>query len=409
MERIFKRSLVLTSLLSLGLFATQTNATESCFDESTQCSPQLGWYIGGEFGKSVSNFDNDRFLSSAEAAGLQINSFSFDDSDLSYGLHFGYQFNPNFALEGGYRDLGDYTSTFTGFTTDTDQFLQDATAQVPESGDGLSAGVVLSLPFDIMKLSAKVGFWSWDNDTDSTPFSSVVSDSGTDLYYGAEVSYQVTEKVQAYLSAVRYEFDRDKSDNVTLGLRYFFDTSAPRKASKPAARPTPKPAPAPVKMADSGPVDSDRDGVYDDKDACPGTPRNHAVDSKGCTLYEAVDYQHQLTVYYANNSDVISSDYNRKIAELVEFARANNIKYLQIVGHTSAPGTDEYNMGLSKRRAESLKKILVDKYGFAASQIETIGKGETELAVQGNGESAHSKNRRIVVNLSATGKNPKMR
>ncbi|BDX07955.1 OmpA family protein [Planctobacterium marinum] len=409
MERLFKHSLVLTSLLSLGLYTTQTSAVESCFDTDTKCSPQLGWYIGGEFGKSVSDFDKERFLSTADDAGLQINSFSFDDSDLSHGLLFGYQVNPNFALEVGYRDLGDYTSTFTGFTTDTAEFLQDASAQVPESGEGLTAGIVLSLPFDIMKLSAKVGFWEWDNDIDSTPFSSVVSDSGTDMYYGAEVSYQVTEKMQAYLAAVRYEFDRDKSDNVTLGLRYFFDTSAPKKATKPALRPAPQPAPAPVKMADSGPVDSDKDGVYDDKDACPGTPQSHAVDSKGCTLYEAVDYQHQLIVYYANNSDVITSDYNSKIKELVDFARDNGIKYLQIIGHTSAPGTDEYNMGLSKRRAESLKKILVDKYGFAANQIETVGKGETELAVQGNGESAHSKNRRIVVNLSATGKNPKMR
>lgn len=410
MQRVFKKSVVLTSILLAGSYTSNVMAADTCFDQNTQCAPQLGWYLGGEFGQSVSDFDGERFMSLADSAGLQISSFAFDDADTSYGLLFGYQFSEHFALEGGYRDLGDYTSTFTGRTTDTQQFLDDASAQVPESGDGLSLGLVASLPFDIMKISAKVGLWDWDNDVDSTPFSSVVSDSGTDLYYGAEVSYQVTEKMQAYISAVRYEFNRDKSDNVTLGLRYFFDTAAPAKSAAAPARATPKPEPVPAKVAEQiAPADSDGDGVTDNRDKCPATPRGHVVDSDGCTVYEAVQYQHQLTVYYANNSDVITSDYYARIQELVDFARDNSIRYLQIVGHTSAPGTDEYNMDLSKRRAESLKKILIERHGFTASQIETVGKGETELAVQGNTESAHSKNRRIVVNLSATGKNPKMR
>lgn len=408
MQRVFKKSLVLTGLLLAGLNSANALAADTCFEQSTQCAPQLGWYVGGEFGQSVSNFDRDSFLSLADEANLQISSFSFDDSDTSYGLLIGYQFSEHFALEGGYRDLGDYTSTFTGRTTDTQQFLQDAQAQVPESGDGITLGLVASIPFDIMKISAKVGMWNWDNDVNSTPFSSVLSDSGTDMYYGAEVSYQVTEKMQAYISAVRYEFDRDKSDNVTLGLRYFFETEASKPKPTPV-RLAPKAAPVPQKVADMGPGDSDADGVTDDMDKCPTTPRGHMVDSDGCTVYEAVQYQHQLTVYYANNSDVITSDYYNRIQELVDFARDNDIRYLQIVGHASAPGTDDYNMGLSKRRAESLKKILIERHGFTASQIETVGKGETELAVQGNTESAHSQNRRIVVNLSATGKNPKMK
>lgn len=409
MQRLFKKSLVLTGILLSGAYATQASAAQTCFDEGVQCAPQLGWYVGGELGQSVSNFDNDRFSSLADQAGLQINSFGFDDRDTSFGALFGYQFSEQFALEGGYRDLGDYTSTFTGFTTNPAQFLQNASAQVPQSGDGVSLGIVLSMPFDTMKISGKVGLWDWDNDVDSSPFSGVVSDSGTDMYYGAEVSYQVTEKFQAYISAVRYEFDRDKSDNVTLGLRYFFDTQSAKKSAAPTPRPAPQPAPAPEKVADTGPMDADRDGVTDDKDKCPATPRGHVVDSKGCTVYEAVEYQHQLKIYYANNSDVITADYYSKIADLVEFARSNNIKYLQIVGHTSAPGTDDYNMQLSKRRAESLKKILIERHNFTANQIETVGKGETELAVQGTGEAVHSKNRRIVVNLSATGKNPKMK
>lgn len=373
-----------------------------------------GWYIGGELGRSGTDFDNNRLNNLATAAGLNITNSTIDDTANSRGLFLGYQFNEFLAVEGGYRDIGDFGSTITGTATDPAQFNQIASSLVPQSGDGGTLGIILSYPFaENWRLSGKIGMWNWENEIDVTASTNVAntSNSETDIYYGAEASYQISNRWQAYFSAVRYEFDRDESSNLSIGLRYFFDSDKKTESrAKPAPRrvtPVPASASQPETKTQVAPKDTDGDGIYDEKDQCANTPRNHQVDSKGCTLFEAVTYQHELVIEYPNNSSVIDSKYQGKIQKLVDFARDKGIKYMQIVGHTSAPGTEEYNQWLSEQRAKSLKTVLVEQYGFSGDQIETVGKGEREPIAQGDTEAAHSRNRRIKVNLSATGKNPK--
>jgi len=50
-----------------------------------------------------------------------------------------------------------------------------------------------------------------------------------------------------------------------------------------------------------------------------------------------------------------------------------------VAGHTDAAGGDAYNQDLSERRADSIKRYLVDKYGIAASDLVTVGYGKTKL------------------------------
>lgn len=400
-----------------ALFLSSANASEFCAKLENGCESPTGWYVGGELGRSSSDFDMDRLNELATAGGLNVTSATIDDEGTSRGLIFGYQFNPYFAVEGGFRDLGDFSSDISGTTTDPAQFNQIASTLVPQSGDGGSLGIILSYPFSKgWKLSGKIGMWNWENENDITASTTVADPSGSeiDIYYGAEASYQLTNRWQTYFSAVRYEFDRDQANSLSLGVRYFFggDNKSSRSSTsraKPAPAPQPAkaaPAPEPVKTA-TAPKDSDGDGVYDDKDRCAGTPRNHVVDGMGCTVYEEVEYQHQLVINYPNNSSVIDASYLAKIQELVDFAKDNSIKYLQVVGHTSAPGTEEYNQWLSEERAKSLQTILVERHGYSDDQIETVGKGELQPIAQGDTETAYAKNRRIEVNLSATGKNPK--
>ena len=419
---IAQKGLKLSSLSVIfggALLASNYTMAQTCTDEGN-CSAQLGWYVGGEIGSSYSDFDNDDLNDLISGSGFTVTSSELDDSDTSGGLFLGYQFTPSWAVELGYRDLGEYATSITGTTTDATAFTNFASGLAPESGDGVSLGLVVSKPIeDLWKVSARFGLWNWDGDIDSvssTAANRSLNESDTDVYFGLEASYQFTQQLQGYIAATRYSFSRDNSDNLSLGIRYYFDTK-PGKSTANKVKPTPAPAPsepkAPVSMPKDkpqvakSPMDSDGDGVYDNKDRCAETPSNHRVDSFGCTLYEAVQYQHQLIIYYANDSDVVESQFFSKIEDLVHFARSNSVKYMQIVGHTSEPGTTEYNQGLSVRRAESLATILVDKYGFSRSQLEIVGKGESDLAVTGNSEAAHAKNRRIEVNLSATGKVPK--
>ncbi|MBU6463793.1 MAG: OmpA family protein [Bradyrhizobium sp.] len=47
-----------------------------------------------------------------------------------------------------------------------------------------------------------------------------------------------------------------------------------------------------------------------------------------------------------------------------------------VAGHTDAIGGEAFNQGLSERRADTIKKYLVDKFGIAGSDLVTVGYGK---------------------------------
>jgi len=70
-----------------------------------------------------------------------------------------------------------------------------------------------------------------------------------------------------------------------------------------------------------------------------------------------------------------------------------------VAGHTDAAGGEAYNQGLSERRADSVKRYLVEKFGLAGADLVTVGYGESRLK-----DAAHpldAANRRVqVVNMA---------
>ena len=70
-----------------------------------------------------------------------------------------------------------------------------------------------------------------------------------------------------------------------------------------------------------------------------------------------------------------------------------------VAGHTDAVGSDPYNQDLSERRADSVKRYLVEKYGIPGADLVTVGYGETKLKDPKNPIS--EVNRRVqVVNMA---------
>lgn len=69
-----------------------------------------------------------------------------------------------------------------------------------------------------------------------------------------------------------------------------------------------------------------------------------------------------------------------------------------IQGHTCNIGTDEYNQGLSERRAQSVKNYLV-KHGIAPERLETIGYGESRPRHDNSTPEGRAKNRRVELNV----------
>jgi outer membrane protein OmpA-like peptidoglycan-associated protein len=71
-----------------------------------------------------------------------------------------------------------------------------------------------------------------------------------------------------------------------------------------------------------------------------------------------------------------------------------------IAGHTDAIGSDAFNQDLSERRADTIKRYLVELYGMAGSDLVTVGYGKTRLKDPANPTAAV--NRRVqVVNMES--------
>jgi len=82
-----------------------------------------------------------------------------------------------------------------------------------------------------------------------------------------------------------------------------------------------------------------------------------------------------------------------KLGRALSSDQLRDVDYL-IEGHTDASGALQYNMQLSKRRAEAVKHYLVENFEIERSRLRTDGKGPTDLLDKGNPKSGL--NRRVV-------------
>ena len=79
-----------------------------------------------------------------------------------------------------------------------------------------------------------------------------------------------------------------------------------------------------------------------------------------------------------------------------DLKRMTSIDNVSVVGHTDSTGPDAYNMGLSQRRAQTVKAYLVGK-GIAADKITAKGMGETQPTASNATDEGRAQNRRVEI------------
>ena len=107
-----------------------------------------------------------------------------------------------------------------------------------------------------------------------------------------------------------------------------------------------------------------------------------------------------LHVEFDFDKDSVRSEYHSDIKKVANFLKAYPKATAVLEGHTDAYGTDEYNLNLSKKRADSIKKYLVDKFGISASRISTRGFGESQPVASNKTKEGRQQNRRVVANIA---------
>lgn len=101
-----------TARLKLGMLTLALLSTPWAWAQDN-----TAWYMGASAGRSQATIDNDRIVQNMGMGGFPGATVSDNSHDTGYKILGGYQFNPNFALEASYFDLG--TFGFTAQSTPT--------------------------------------------------------------------------------------------------------------------------------------------------------------------------------------------------------------------------------------------------------------------------------------------------
>jgi outer membrane protein OmpA-like peptidoglycan-associated protein len=112
------------------------------------------------------------------------------------------------------------------------------------------------------------------------------------------------------------------------------------------------------------------------------------------TLTKEAIQKHLIgTIYFDYDSYSLSSNMLTEIKKSTDFIPIPSKAKLEIVGYTDDVGTDEYNLNLSRQRAEEVSKVLIN-LGFNNSKLIINGKGKSTQFPDDS-----SKNRRVEISL----------
>ncbi|MDP1996603.1 MAG: OmpA family protein, partial [Gallionella sp.] len=307
-----------------------------------------GWYIGANVGQSRAKIDDARITAQLQGTGLATTSIIDDNRDTGYKLFGGYRYNKNFAVEGGYFDLGRFGFTsatvFTGTTTPAGTL----TGNIKLKGVNLDAVGILPLT---EKFSAfgRLGLnYAQARDNFTVTGSVTVpnpnpSKNDTNYKFGAGLQYDFTKSLGMRAEAERYRINdavgnRGDVDMYSLGLVYRFGVEKPAPA--PVA---PAPAPAPVAVAPAPkPV------------VVPPPPPKKVVFSADSSA----------DALFAFGKADVKPTGKQALDRFAADLKGADYEVITVTGHTDRIGSQKYNQKLSERRAEAVKAYLVESAGI---------------------------------------------
>ena len=123
-------------------------------------------------------------------------------------------------------------------------------------------------------------------------------------------------------------------------------------------------APAPV-AASCADLDDDGDGVNNCNDKCPGSQAGQTIGPDGCPVPVSIDLK---GVNFDFDRSTLRPDAVAILNEAVEILKRYPDLRVEVAGHTDECGTDEYNQGLSERRARAVYDYMTSN-GIDAGRL----------------------------------------
>jgi OmpA-OmpF porin, OOP family len=110
----------------------------------------------------------------------------------------------------------------------------------------------------------------------------------------------------------------------------------------------------------------------------------------------------QLLVEFDTDRSDIKPQYHAEIARVGEFMNTYPWTTAVIEGHTDNVGGARYNQALSQRRAEAVRKYLIDTFGIEPSRLTAKGYGLSKPIADNGTPEGRQKNRRIEARITTT-------
>lgn len=357
----------LCALIGLGLIAGSVQAAD--------------WYIAPTIGMSFN--DEDRLISTDETvlAGIGI------------GRNIGESSSLEFAADYTDRNLGSGRVGFTDYDGSFSSLALTATLRHYFRQEGLRPYLLAGLGVSQHDADQPDGS---DNDGWDPVFDvggGVTGKIGSSNFsWRAELAYRSDFDDQS----IRGE---DNFGDIIIrgGLLIPFGSggdSGPANTEEVVPEATPE-TPAEPKAEEPTMADSDGDGVADANDKCPGTPAGTPVGPDGCEQAVVIDLR---GVNFAFDKSDLTPESIAILDQAVEVLnRYPNLK-VEVAGHTDAIGTDQYNQGLSERRAKVVYNYLTGK-GIAADRLAgPNGYGEGKPIDTNDTAEGRARNRRTELN-----------
>ncbi|MES1982166.1 MAG: outer membrane beta-barrel protein [Pseudomonadota bacterium] len=369
------------ALKTMSLMALAVVASPAVMAEQTP------WYGGINAGQSKAKIDDTRIRDGLQQGGFTTSSISHDDHDTGYKIFAGYRVNRNFAVEGGYVDLGKF-----GFTAAT---VPPGTLTGDIKIKGLNIDVVGFLPVtDKFSVFGRAGV-IYAQTRDSFRGTGAVnvlnpnpSKNHADLKFGLGVQYDVSDALGLRLEAERYRVNDAVGNTgdvhlISAGLVYRFggqaSSAAPRQAFRetmPAAEPiTAEPAmatesvvAAPAAVPPPSEFSSAPAAVAAESPPVPVIAAPPAASKASFSTDSLFDFNRTTVTPTGKQAlDKFSAD-------------LQGVKYdaVNVTGHSDRLGEFSYNVKLSTRRAEEVKKYLVNSAHIPAARIAVRGVGPAE-------------------------------
>jgi outer membrane protein OmpA-like peptidoglycan-associated protein len=131
--------------------------------------------------------------------------------------------------------------------------------------------------------------------------------------------------------------------------------------------------------------------------------KNDIPDAKVERVNEGIKVEFNEKILFAFSKfdlgDPAKNNLNKLVTILNKYPNTN----IEIQGHTDSRGTEEYNMGLSLRRADAVRDYLRSQ-GIAATRMTTRGFGESAAAYSNDTPEGMAQNRRVEFLITANDK-----